>query len=236
MKLSSTWFTEGSIDFELQKYRLLAYLKEVNEYFGDSKLYPQLSDVIFHYDNLVAFRSNKRFLEEQFPKQIDEIDLQRVEIIYEKMLADDALMNELESITHYALKKLKGTIDNGAELYDRVEQQLIIEPVGILPLYKDEGYFLLRHGRQSETRAYTYTITLFEHQAARYKGLKLQYLQSWPRNIVHTYQYIKKELVSKESVLKNPAFYCLEIPLQLPLDETILPVAKRMFVKYLMSN
>ena len=29
MILSETWFMEGYIDFELQKYRLLAYLKDV---------------------------------------------------------------------------------------------------------------------------------------------------------------------------------------------------------------
>lgn len=236
MKLSTTWFTEGSVDFELQKYRLLAYLKEVNDYFGQSKLYPQLSDVIFHYDNLVAFRNNKRFLEEQFPKQIDEIDLQRVEIIYEKMLADDALMNELENITRYALKKLKGTIDNGTELYDMIEQKLVIEPIGILPVYKNEGYFLLRHGSYAETRAYSYSITLFEHQSARYKGVKVQYLQSWPRSFTHTYEYIKRELVRNGSALKNPAFYGVEMPLQLPLDETVLPITKRLLVKYIATN
>lgn len=236
MKLSATWFTEGSIDFELQKYRLLAYLKEVNAYFDAAKLYPQLSDVIFHYDNLVAFRKNRRFLEEQFPRQVSEIDMQRVEIIYEKMLADDALMNELEAITQYAEKKLKGTIDNGAGLYDKVEQQLIIEPIGILPLYKEEGYILLRYGPYKETRAYSYTVTLLEHHLSRFKGLRVQYLQSWPRNMMHTYEYIKRELVRQRSALKNPACYGVELPLELPLDETVLPVTKRLFVRYLANN
>ena len=236
MQLSATWFTEGTIDFELQKYRLLAYLKEVHSYFNASKLYPQLSDVIFHHDNLIAFQKNKRFLEDQFPKTIDKIDLQRVEIIYQKMLADDVLMDELENIVSYALNKFKGTIDNGAELYDLVEQRMIIEPVGLLPVYTNEGYVLLRYGQYVETRAYSYTITLFEHQSSRYKGLRLQYLQSWPQSIIHTNEMIKKELVRRESALKNPAFYCMEVPLQLPLDETLLPVAKRVFVKYLTNS
>ena len=233
MQLSTTWFTEGTIDFELQKYKLLAYLKEVNECFQDAKLYPPLSDMIFHYQNLVAFRDNKHFLEEQFPKRIDEVNLRRAEIIYERILADDELMDELQDIAAYAIKKMKGTIDTGTELYELVEQRLTIAPVGILPLYKKEGYFLLRYGNATETRAYTYSITLFEEQAARYKGIRLQYLQSWPRSIVYTYEHIKKELVRMHSVLANPAFYCLETPLQFPLDETILPVAKRVFVKYL---
>ena len=34
--LSETWFAEGYIDFELKKYTLLAYLKEVNKYFNES--------------------------------------------------------------------------------------------------------------------------------------------------------------------------------------------------------
>jgi hypothetical protein len=114
-----------------------------------------------------------------------------------------------------------------------VEQQLMIEPVGILPLYKNEGYLLLRYGAHAETRAYTYTITLFEHQAARFKGVKMQYLNSWPRSIMHTFEHIKKEIIRQQPVLHNPAVYRLETGLQLPLDETILPVAKRMFVKYL---
>ena len=41
---------------------------------------------------------------------------------------------------------MKGTIDNGAEIYELIEKQLHIEPVGILPLYKNEGYMLLRYG------------------------------------------------------------------------------------------
>ena len=68
-KLSETWFAEGYIDFELKKYTLLSYLQEINHYFDANKLYPQLSDLIFHYNNLVAFRENKKYLQEHFPKK-----------------------------------------------------------------------------------------------------------------------------------------------------------------------
>ena len=45
-RLSETWFAEGYIDFELKKYTLLAYLQEVNKYFNENKLYPQLADAV----------------------------------------------------------------------------------------------------------------------------------------------------------------------------------------------
>ena len=53
--LSETWFAEGYIDFELKKYMLLAYLQEINKGFTENKLYPQLADIIFHYNNVIAF-------------------------------------------------------------------------------------------------------------------------------------------------------------------------------------
>lgn len=233
MVLSETWFMEGQVDFEMQKYRLLAYLKEVNGYFNQNKLYPQLSDVIFHYNNLVAFRSNKQFLQDQFPRRIDQLNLQKLELMYEEMLADDELMNELESITRYAADKMKKTIDNGAEIYELVEQQTRIEPIGILPLYKDEGYLLLRIGALSEVRAYSYNVTLFEHKDARYRGVRVNYVQSWTGTLVNTYENIKREIIRSFPLLPNPAVFSVETGLTLPLEETLLPIAKRMLVRHL---
>lgn len=233
MNLSETWFVEGTIDFELQKYRLLAYLRDVDALFGKRQLYPQLSDVIFHHDNLNAFRKNKQFLQDAFPKRMSDVDLRQAEIIYERMLADSELMEELEQITTYALQRIKKTIDVGADIYEEVEQALQIMPVGLLPVYKDEGYLLLRWGTHQETRAYSYTVTLFERENARYKGLRMQYLNTWPKSFVWTPQQIKSELIRSNTALHNPAVYAMETALELPLQETILPVAKRMFIKYL---
>lgn len=233
MKLSETWFMEGHIDFELQKYRLLAYLQEVNKYFNETKLYPQLSDVIFHYNNLVAFRNNKKLLEGQFPQQLNAFDVQRLELIYEKMLADDELMRELETITHYAIDKMKGIIDDGTGIYELIEKQLTIEPVGIMPLYKNEGYLLLRYGNETEIRAYAYTITLFEHKDARYKGIKLNYVDSYTKKLTNTYEQIKLEIIRQIRSLPNPAVYSIISPMAVPFAETLLPIAKRMLVRHI---
>ena len=101
--LSETWFADGYIDFELKKYTLLAYLQEVNKYFDEHKLYPQLADVIFHYNNLVAFRENKKFLQEQFPKKLTGIQMQKLQLLYEQMMDDDDVMQQLEEIIDYAV-------------------------------------------------------------------------------------------------------------------------------------
>ena len=94
--LSETWFAEGYIDFELKKYTLLAYLQQVNRYFNESMLYPQLSDVIFHYNNLQALKENKKFLQEQFPKKLTGVQIEKLQLLYEQIIGDDELMQELE--------------------------------------------------------------------------------------------------------------------------------------------
>src|SRR6476660_3113904 len=100
--LSETWFADGYIDFELKKYTLLAYLQEVNKYFNQNKLYPQLADVIFHYNNIVSFRENRRFLQEHLHKQLTEINMQKLQVVYERMIEDNEFMKELEEIIHYS--------------------------------------------------------------------------------------------------------------------------------------
>jgi hypothetical protein len=236
MILSETWFMEGYIDFELQRYRLLAYLQDVKQSFDQTKLYPQLADIVVHYNNLVAFQNSKRLMQDQFPKKLDLLSLQKLQVVYERMLADNELMGELEQITRYAIDEMKGAISEGAEIYEFVEKQLQIDPVGIMPLYTNEGYIFLRYGGHSEVRIYNYTVTLFEHKAARYKGIKLEYLDSRTKNLANTYEQIKIDLVRAYRSLPNPAVYKVEYPLSIPLNETLLPVTKRVLMKHLCQD
>lgn len=235
MTLSETWFIEGYIDFELQKYRLLAYLKEVKQCFSETKLYPQLSEIVLHYNNLVAFRNNKRFIQDNFPRRLDKLNMERLELVYERMLADDELMKELQEITDYALEVMKGTISEGTEIYDFVEKQLQIEPVGIMPLYNNEGYVFLRYGAKSEVRIYSYNVTIFEHKDARYKGIKMAYMDSREKNFANTYEQIKLDIIRAYRMLPNPAVYKVEFPLSVPFDETLLPITKRVLVRHIES-
>ncbi len=231
--LSETWFMEGYIDFELQKYRLLAYLQEVKKSFKETKLYPQLSDIVAHYNNLIAFRNNKQMLQNGFPKVVDRIDAEKLKIVYEHILSDNELMQELEDITAFAVDQMKCTINEGAEIYEFIEKQLLVEPVGIMPLYKNEGYVFLRYSRHSEVRIYSYTITIFEHKEARFKGLRMDYVDCRTKNLANTYEQIKLDVIRDIRTLPNPAVYKVEFPVSIPFNETLLPIAKRVLVRHI---
>lgn len=233
MALSETWFLDGYIDFELQKYKLLAYLQEVNQHFDATRLYPQLGDVIFHYRNLSDFRNNKQLLQNQFPKELSQVNMDQLQLVYKRMLEDDEVMIELDLIVNYAINKMKKTIDSGAEIYEIVEKQIYIEAVGVIPLYKNEGYLLLHYPSEKKVHAYNYSISLLQHSDANYTAVKMDYVESYRKNLAISYNSIKTQLIRSIRMLPNPAVYFLESALAVPLHETLLPIAKRALVRHI---
>ncbi len=231
--LSETWFAEGYIDFELKKYTLLAYLQEISSGFSENKLYPQLTDIIFHYNNIIAFRDNKKFLQDHFPKRLTGIQVEKLSVFYEQLIEDSELMKELEEIIYYASGRMQKTINDGTEIYEFVEEKINILPVGLVPLDTTEGYFFLNNGQQKDTHVYQYRLTIFEKHDEKYRGIKTDFVDVWYRSFSSTYEQIKGELIRKKKDLPNPAVYAIETSLSFPVEETLLPVAKRYLVKFI---
>lgn len=234
--LSETWFADGYIDFELKKYTLLAYLQQIGKQFDENRLYPHLAELIFHYNNLVSFRENKKILQDQFPKKLTGVQLEKLQGLYEQMIQDDELMAELEAIIQFASTQMQQTISNGTEIYEFVEDKLVIFPIGLLPIENQEGYFFLSEGSHQETRIYQYRLSIFEKHQEKYRSIKTEFIGTQLRNLANTYEFMKLELIRQRKDLPNPAVYCIETPLTYPLDETLLPVAKRCLVRYISNK
>ena len=232
-QLSETWFAEGYIDFELKKYTLLAYLQQINKYFNESKLYPQLADLIFHYNNIIAFRENKKYLQEHFPKKLTGLQIEKLQVLYEQMIEDNELMLQLEEIINYSASEMKTTISSGAEIYEFVEDNLTITPIGLVPIDIQEGYFFLSSGNSKSTRVYQYRLSIFEKHNENFRSIKTSYIEMMQRSMVNTYENIKYELIKSRTDLPNPAVYSIETELNFPVEETLLPIAKRSLVKYI---
>jgi hypothetical protein len=232
-ELSKNWFIEGSIDFEHKKYILLAYLQEINRHFDKSKLYPNLTDLIFHFNNLLYFKKNKSILQQAFPQRLTKADIEAVKLTYQKIVDDDSSMREIENIIAYALQKMDPAIQTGKEIYDFVESRLNIDPVGIIPLMPYHGYFSLRNGRERTNMIYEYQITIFENKDDKYRGINIQFVDTYEESITRTPEAIKLELIRRNQYMPNPAVYYVHSDIAFPLEQTLLPVAKRSLVKYI---
>ncbi len=235
-QLSSNWITEKHIDFEYKKYLLLGYLQRVSEEFTESKLYPSLSELVSHYRNVVALRDKKKDLFNSFPERLTGTDLKGFNLMYEKMLGDDQIMGEIESIIDFSIPKFEQYIAEGKAIYDLIESKINIYPVGIMPLHADEGYLLLNYSSKGDTLVYEYQITIFENPDERYRGISTNFLCAYSRSIQNSFENIKQDLIKYHRKLPNPATYVIESELQVPLQETLLPLARRTLVKYVATG
>ena len=230
-QLSKDWMTEGLVDYEYKKYVLLAYLKQVREHFDDARLYPFLSDLITHYHNMLSIKKHKTLMSDQFPKEVSEIDLEKLELSYKKLIEDSELMAVIEEVMEFAIPKMKDTLGIGKERYEEVESQMNIEPVGIVPLYKNEGYVFFYLDPGLETAIYQYQISNFRMANEGFKGIYLQLIDRIKKGVGETFEGIKMRLIRKYRALPNPATFLIRTGLIYPFDETVLPIAKRLMVR-----
>src|SRR6478736_131332 len=229
--LKDNWLTEGLIDFEYKKYQLLGYLKNVKESFKRVELYPFLSDLVFHYRNLMTLRENKLIIHESFPKELSTERLKNLEISYKKIIEDDAIMREIESIMDYALPQFKSSLDEGSFIYEYVESQCEITPVGLTSLYANEGYLFVSQPPERETSVFRYQLTFFDNSIEKLRGVHTHFVTTAQKSFSNTYEGIKLNLIKEHKDLPNPAVYLVMSKLKFPFTQTLMPVAKRLLVK-----
>lgn len=234
-KLSNSWISEGWMDFEYKKYLLLAYLKYVKEHFDQSRLYPPLAELAEHYENLVALRDNTRKLEGSFPKDIQGINWNRLELTYEKLLGDNQAIAVISEIVDFAIPEMHALIQEGKELYDWAEHQMNMERIGIEPLYKDEGYLMLHPETGPEVFVYRYRMSIIERYNEKFRALNTEYVETSSRDLANSFENIKHSLIRRFRDMPNPAAFLIHSRFHLPLGETFLPIARRMLMKELSS-
>jgi hypothetical protein len=234
--LANNWLTEGLIDFEYKKYKLLAYFQEVRKHFHQSELYPSLSDLVYHYRNLLAVRDDQKLILESFPKQLTSADLEKISLVYTKLSGDDNFMKEIEDTILFAIPEFTRLLEEGKDIYQYIEENLEVSPIGISPLYNQEGYFFLYESQNSLARIYEYTITLFENADEKLRGVHVEYVDTMKKQPFYSFESIKIELIKSRKKLPNPATYLIESKVSVPLHETLLPVAKRTLVKWLYQS
>jgi hypothetical protein len=232
-KLNADWFVEGLQDFEYKKYVLLAYLQGVKQAFDQSLLYPVFSELIGHYQTLHAFQQSKQQFESAVPKQLVSLDWEKFKALYASLLADDEALREIGEIVDFSLPQVKARVEEGKQLYELIEENIEIDTVGLLPLYRDAGYLLVRGGNAHEVRAYSYQITVFESANERYRGIHSQFVADFTLSIGTTYESIKWELMRQQRDLPNPATFSVYSKLRFPEEASLIPVAKRKFVQFL---
>lgn len=231
--LNKNWLTENFIDFEYKKYVLLAWLQQVTKNFEAAKLYPFLSELIEHYRELVKLRDDRIAFLNQLPKRLSGIDLQKLELDFEPVNNGEDLLRELEEIVHYSIEQMEEVLKQGRELFERVEQKLYFEEIGVQPIANNFGFMLMETRQSPETRVYEYQVSVLEMGNDRLRGVSTKFVSTFTRSLVYTPERIRTELLKSYAFFNPPATYLVESKIDIPFEETFLPVAKRLLLRKL---
>jgi hypothetical protein len=203
-RLRPGWFLHGLWDEEYQRYRLLAYLRHVQAAFFAQRLYPPLSDLIESYEELRSLAQAQQTT---------------------AVLEDST--DTLYRIIQFAIPKLEESIQEGQQIYDLIERHLQVEVVGLIPLYKAEGYLFLRRGGEKVVRAYRYEIRPIQDKEGLV-GIRLEPVEEFVFSILATpFTILRERLLKVHKDLPTPLTLVVESPLEVPLQETLLPIIKR---------
>lgn len=229
--LPKNWITEGLIDFEYKKYQLLAYLQATEREFKAVKLYPSLSDLIDHHRTLKELESGKTELKNLFPKALNGIDLQNAQLRFEPKIEDGNIMEEIAQITAFALPKIQHQIEEGKAIYEFVEDQVEFEPVGLQPIYNREGYILMTRESHSAIHAFRYKSNFLQLAGERFRSISFWLVGVFQHSLVQTLEKLKLHLIREIKELPNPATWRLHSSQSFPIEETLVPIGKRLLLQ-----
>ncbi|MEO8400161.1 MAG: hypothetical protein ABI550_10190 [Ignavibacteriaceae bacterium] len=221
-------FISSEIDFELNQYKVLDGLKSCRLEFNKKKIYPSLSNLISLVNQLHEIINQKSNLEVSFPKIIKEYDIKNKKIIFEKTEKINANIEFLFNLIEWSLPKIKEVIEEGLVVYEFVEKNLDVKQVGVVPLYKSEGYFIIPDNIESILQIHQFECSLFSSDKEKYRTLKTKFIKTLEHALIEeSPESIKIELIKEFEILPNPATFICETDLDFPFSETIFPIAKR---------
>jgi hypothetical protein len=102
--------------------------------------------------------------------------------------------------------------------------------VGIVPIYNREGYILLTQEQSSDIHAFRYKANLIQFAGERLRSISIWLVGIFGRTLVTTLEKIKLELVKEIKELPNPATFRLHSKQAFPIEETLLPIGKRLLL------
>jgi hypothetical protein len=175
--------------------------------------------------------SGKTELRNLFPKALNGIDFKSAQLRYEEKVGEDALMNEITQISSFALPKLKRQIEEGRAIYDFVEEQVEFEPVGIQPIYNREGFILMTQESQSDVHAFRYRSNFLQMAGEKFRSITLWLVGIFQKSLFNTVEKLKLQLIREVKELPNPATWRLHSPHVVPMDETLIPISKRLVLQ-----
>lgn len=228
MILNKNWFIEPSIDFELKKYTLLAWLQQGQSALQQKKVFPFFDELPLHLNDIKSYKNKKEAHLRNLKKEIDSFKGDPPKIIYQIPENDFSILQEVEMIINFSIEQLQENLREAENFYREIKSGMKIFNVGIFPLYIKEGYFFLVNQRQLKVYDYSCRSVFTNENSVK---INTSFIGDFEYTSSTTFENIKSEITRTQEKYTVPATFVFESKTDLPIEETFLPLAKEMLAE-----
>ena len=201
----------AAADAEAARYRVLAALQRARRAFARNCVAPDLA-------RLVGLHRDLRALLDGSGRAVG-VDWETGRVVHAAPPAPLAL-----SLARWAQPHVAGAVREGQALYEFAAEHAALDAVGVVPAYRDEGYLVVAAG--GAVRPLRYHVSSLAGADGRYRALRTSDVDVALDPLASPAVW-KAALAASDPDLPAPALFSLHTDLDLPVDETLLPVAKR---------
>lgn len=215
-------------DNEIKKYQILSALKYHEARLRKNLLYPSLTELV---NSLVK-------MEMIVSKALINYDDQNVDDIFTGMVLPEFQIeeeeDELTELVKWSMHHINKILDEGIALFEFAENNIKIGQISGQENNKEEGYLIIPNLEQKQANVYSFETVVFSNASIPVTSIKTKLLVS----------FSEKDLLNKSSepaikILmdyindKGATIFFCTTDVELPFEETVLPVAKKNLLKYL---
>lgn len=215
-------------DPEAARYRVLAGLQAARRRFARNCVYPTLGRLVALHRGLQAVLDGANRVEARATGRAVDVDWEAGRIVHEPGVEAPLALD----LARWAMPRLSGAIEEGQALYDFAAEHAALAPVGLVPTYHAEGFLLL--DAEAGLRALRYEVSALAGADGRYRSLRTASVDVRLDPLAPPRAW-KEALAEVAPDLPAPATFCLRADLDLPVEETLLPIGKRKLLAFVQS-
>lgn len=232
--LSLELFTGAVDDVERTQYEVLGGLKRARTAFDEQRVYPHLGRLVKLHGTLMTVLERTEDFRTPETGHIVGIDWEEKALSYEWPELEDTEMAVVEDLIRWALPHLREAIEEGRAVYEHVEDNMELETVGIVPSYLQEGYLMVPERETDQLHVLRYQLSIIQEEGEKHRALRTVHCKTVEEEGVDVHpSSVKLDLLEERRDLPNPATYFSHTALDVPYEETLLPVVKRRLIRHL---
>lgn len=215
-------------DEEIIKYRILSSLKNHVSLFRKNKLYPSLTELV----NSIVKLENMISLPLEIKGTGFSQGAAEDEVIFTEFNLEEE--DDFSELVKWAIVQVNAAIDEGIPIYEFVDDHMEIIRINGMIINNTEGYLIVPDKTKGAINIYFFESVNFNSSKTPVHSIRVKFLQRMFEDdlIYKTTDPSIKTIMDFVGDNKANVFLC-HADLDLPFEETILPLAKKSLLKQL---